>query len=195
MEQSDFALINRNALHQSLRCPCGHHLPNEVPAEAQRSGFGGERRRKGVNSVFAQRRKRSSRTFRRRGRLCFPAAPQMQREIIVFCQGKRIATSLLWQLLAMTRWKIEDAVREPLSRLWRQFPLQGSLWWAIAPPRRGSNPSRRDTTTARQGDFIRCRKANALGGTLAEFHFATGKISPPKGISLRAACRPLTRSR
>ena len=40
------------ALHQSLRCPCGHHLPKGVPAEAQRSGFGGERRRKEVNGAF-----------------------------------------------------------------------------------------------------------------------------------------------
>ena len=32
--------------------------PEGVPAETQRSGFGGERRSKGANAVFAVRRKR-----------------------------------------------------------------------------------------------------------------------------------------
>ena len=58
-----------------LKCAPTKASPIGVPAEAQRSGFGGERRRCAVTKLFALGRKRGIRSHRRRGRwvgLCRP---------------------------------------------------------------------------------------------------------------------------
>ena len=66
---------------------------NGAPAEAQRSGFGGERRRKGAGAVFAEGGNGAKRTLRRRERPSGPMAetvllPQ-RRSIGVPAKGPR----------------------------------------------------------------------------------------------------------
>ena len=102
------------ALQQSLRCPCGHHLP------LHKGGFGASKLR-----WYGERLNLPCRT---------PLSAQL--------------TSPL--------------TGEPRSALTEASPERGG--GKISDFAGGViQSSRRDTTTARQGDFIRCRKANALG--------------------------------
>ena len=129
------------------------------------------------------------------GRLWCDGTPQVQWKITAFCQGKRIATSLLWQLLAMTRGRTASELHwfGEILGMPRKHP---SVAYGDSSPYRGAiQSSRRDTTTAPSERFHSVPQSKCPWGTLAEFHFATGKISPPKGISLRAAYRPLTHSK
>ena len=156
-----FCVARLAALHQSLRRPCGHHLPNGVPAEAQRSGFGGERRRKEVNEAFRPKGENGVHGL-------FDDA------------GGFGASELRWygERLGMPR-------KHPSVAYGDSSPYRGAI-----------QSSRRDTSTAPKGsDFTRPTGGFHLLTPRSKYPWGVEQISPPKGISRRAACRPLTRSK
>ena len=168
------------ALQQSLRCPCGHHLPNGVPAEAQRSGFGGERRRKEVNEAFRPKGENGVHGL-------FDDAGGFGASELRW-YGKRLnlpyRTPLSAQLTA-------PLTGEPRSALTKASPVRGGgkirdfAGGVIqsVPQGHHNRPS---------GRFHSVPQSKCPWGTLAEFHFATGKISPAHRADFTEVgfCRP-----